>query len=480
MRKVSLLILFLILSLCGAWAQNWQPVNLNYSYNYQLTPTEYITNTVKVDSVLVVNNDSVFYLNRIMTNCDTCPDNEYNQFALKNQPQFLMREMVKESPNSFLFQDNEEFRIEPQSSLNESWIYSVSENIDAEITFAGEETFMGVADSVKHISLSTGEVIKIAKNHGIIQFPAENGENYELIGIDGEIEVGEHLPNFWDFYDYEVGDVFQRLEYFYDFGSDSQEFDLKNFEITSKEVLDDRLIYTVTGWKVHLDHFYPEPEIYHVLYYSSLDEVIVYVDSLKHWTNSYPGKMVNLTEFSHIYGETEALHKTEINKTEEGYEKTIGTQQFRPFHHDLVDSELLISNEGSPLMSVFVSYKENCGNESEWNGFEHSGGSLLQSKIHNGDTIGKFIPLNALVNMGYRLNYKTEIYPNPVKENQTLKIKSKERVNSYKLYNITGRLVSQGKLNDNTIKFENQKAGIYFLNIYTANENYRKKIIITH
>ena len=139
MKHIQLKILIVLFSVFNATAQNWKPVNQSDKYNYQLSSTDFITNTIKVDSVNVIEGDSILYLNRIVTNCDTCKNNEYNNFALKNQPQFLMRKMIKKSDSLFVFQDTLEYHIKPLSEWGESWVFDARNSIRAIVSYLGQQ-----------------------------------------------------------------------------------------------------------------------------------------------------------------------------------------------------------------------------------------------------------------------------------------------------------------------------------------------------
>ena len=56
-------ILIMVFALNIASAQNWKPINANLKYNYSDVNCYY---TVWVDSVKCINNDSVFYLNKVI------------------------------------------------------------------------------------------------------------------------------------------------------------------------------------------------------------------------------------------------------------------------------------------------------------------------------------------------------------------------------------------------------------------------------
>lgn len=152
MKQLFFLSAFLFLLSLSSVSQNWKPLNITDKYNYKLGESEVITHTIFADSVLVINGDSVFYLNRIMTNCDTCANNQYNQFALKNQPQFLMRKMTKISDSLYFFQDTSQFCILPHKSLGETWLFDTTKNISAAITVVATAIIFGQTDSIKQIN----------------------------------------------------------------------------------------------------------------------------------------------------------------------------------------------------------------------------------------------------------------------------------------------------------------------------------------
>ena len=63
---------FLLVLLAGIWgAQNWTPVSRNDNFNFSLAGQNYISNTIWVDSAFASGSDSIFFLNRIVTDCDT-------------------------------------------------------------------------------------------------------------------------------------------------------------------------------------------------------------------------------------------------------------------------------------------------------------------------------------------------------------------------------------------------------------------------
>lgn len=69
----------------------------------------------------------------------------------------------------------------------------------------------------------------------------------------------------------------------------------------------------------------------------------------------------------------------------------------------------------------------------------------------------------------------TRLYPNPVRE--TLNIDSKEQLNSYKIINLQGVTLQEGKLNSNSISVSQLPIGIYRIVFSTPTGIITKKIV---
>ena len=145
----------------GISAQNWNPISLNITYNYKTDTVQWITNTIFVDSINVNLNDTIFYLNRIMGECNTCPNQTYK---LMNKPQFLLKQVTKKTDSLFIFQDTSEFNIKPLKSNGDFWTFDSINSINATITSVSLQNILGIMDSIKTISLSNGDTIILSKS----------------------------------------------------------------------------------------------------------------------------------------------------------------------------------------------------------------------------------------------------------------------------------------------------------------------------
>ncbi len=486
MKKLQLIILMLFLSI-NLFAQNWQPVNKSSVYNFQIDTADYITNTIKIDSVEIIDTDSVFYFNRIMTNCDTCSNNENNYYALKNQPQFLMREMVKKSDSLYIFQDTSEFRIMPRLKFGQSWIYDTENNISAVISYEGETDFFGIADSIKTISLSNGKSITISKNFGIIQFYAQTDYYYNLVGIEGNITLGEHLPNFWDFYNYDVGDVFQRQTYSASWGDGYYGFfRIKKYEILSKEIRNDTITYEISGWTKDIDiEDWGWPNVHYDTIAYTFEDTIIFIDSVNHFTNKTNHEFIDIVEYTELqYVEEPLLDKIKTTKEDNIYSKQCGTFDYytHPFYHySNIHADLFERNYYVPDMVVYK-YTEGLGLYYDMYYFEMANGDFHMGKVHNGDTIGTIYSDSHFEYWATNINkietQNTLIYPNPIKNGQNLQIKSDEEVLEYNIYNISGQKVLSGNIYSNEININSLFSGVYILELKTKDKIIREKLII--
>lgn len=211
---LSKIFLLMVISSTG-FSQSWQPLTIGWKYNYKLDSSAFITNTIWIDSAEFINTDSVFYLNRIVTHCDTCtaalggPNPCDSCYALKNQPQFLQRKVTGLANGIFYFNDTSKIVIASSAALNDTWLFDSINNITAQIISVGTDSVFGTIDSVKTILLTSGDTIKLSMSYFILQYPDLYGQNsyYHLAGIEGP-NIGEKVPGFWEFFDFNVGDVF--------------------------------------------------------------------------------------------------------------------------------------------------------------------------------------------------------------------------------------------------------------------------------
>jgi hypothetical protein len=221
MKKNYLVILLSLFCLLSE-AQNWNVFNKNYRYNYKHDASTIISNVLFQDSISQLGSDTIYYMNRIGMLCvGACPGytsvlTVSNPAAILNLPQFLQRTIIKYANGLVMLKDPNKLALKPNCALNQTWLFDSISNITATCTAIHQQNLFGILDSVKTILLNQQDTIRISKSFGIISFPELYNQNrsYRLLGIenlnsyDSTALFGTKVPNAWDFYNYQVGDIF--------------------------------------------------------------------------------------------------------------------------------------------------------------------------------------------------------------------------------------------------------------------------------
>jgi hypothetical protein len=203
MKNLAFILVICISTL--SFSQNWTLISTDKQYHYfqeDVHPA-----TIKVDSMDFLGDDVMFYLNRIVVECDTC-EQSWLPYFLYNQPNFLQKKVLLQD-SVFRFLDTNAFAIRPYAPVGTNWMFDTINNINASIIGASMVTTFGESDSLKLISLSNGYSIILSKNFGIKSFQVNGDEpEFQLKGVQGVNDYGYYVPDMDDYYDYQVGDVF--------------------------------------------------------------------------------------------------------------------------------------------------------------------------------------------------------------------------------------------------------------------------------
>ena len=418
--KKYFILTFIIISNLSLIGQNWIPVNPDYKYNYRHDTAQYITNTIYIDSIEIINGDSVFYLNRIMSACDTCTSLPWGTgyYQLKNQPQFLQKKIIRIDEDVWMFDDTARFYLKPGAESGESWVFDSIQNITAQVDQKYLGTIFNIQDSIKRISLSDGRELSISRNYGIVAFDINVGESIYLEGIEG-LDLGIQIPKFHDFFNFQVGDVFQYYAWAgWATGSGyASVYTQEKMTILNKYVFPDSVRYDIhkIGRKVYWDTSFP----YDTSYFNEFSS-ISFIDSAGHICNKYNNEMLRNPEIV-IIEEYPHFAKAELSQENDTtvtkgfgsvqYDNSVFTYQNYPdtsLHEDLLEAcctDLYISTYKTGLGETFYSL---------WI-FEFEQGRELLGYIKNGDTVGIIIDDSTLT-YTYDLTANTgsfSIYPNP-------------------------------------------------------------------
>lgn len=467
MKKIFFL--FLLTLPFGLYSQNWSLINHNYSYHYSENSSGLYSTTIKTDSISVNGGDTIFYLNRIITNCNSCPTTTSNYYLRYNQPSFLQRNVLK-SNNTFVFLDTTSYVIHPNDNVGSSWTFDSINSISAQIISTNVSTIFGsTIDSVKYILLSNLDTIIVSKNFGIIQFQINNiSPKYKLIGINSSsLNIGFTMPMFFDFYDFNVGDVFQYHEYFYAYGSIMQ----GNENYTKITILNKTIIGDTIKYGVHSNRKqWQLGSIFNPYNTTIIDNNgnIQYINSQNDLSNAYNNKFqVEAGGFENYVTAAKVSYEGSLLNTKSCSDNIIPQVPF--FSIDTNSTDLLMGYAGYPVDAYNRELKMGLGQVSlEISFFEATYYKYLIGYIKNGVTTGT-VYVDFVGTQDNYFSADVKAYPNPSKDNVTIEFNT-INYNSEKtivINDVSGRKIKEFHTKKEKLEIDISilEKGIYFFEI---------------
>lgn len=467
--KQSLSFIFILLAL-SCIGQNWNLVNENQVLNYKTASDQFVATTVWVDSSSTLGTEQTLFLNRIVLPCDTCNNSSYLQEYLRNQAHFLGKE-IHVSGDKYVVNGANEVVLFPRKSLNESWLYDTLNNITAEIILKEERMIFNVMDSVMVIQLSNLEIIEVSKTYGLLKFPDNGqGEEINLVGIDN-LDLGETVPGFEEFYDFDIGDVFYYQTRYEDFQSQNFENSEYRKEIIGKQIVGDTMIYEVqiTGASFVYG-------IYHDPSYFSYTKFETYVNDGSTFANTYHQDLLeyqtvpvwNVCQFHY---DSEGVFTKTIAEGNPGYDRS----SFR------IDTTTELLSFTSGTMYFNEEFKVGLGKtiyDEFW--FEYGTKENLIGYIKGTDTVGMVQPLYYYTSNReiYRNNSELLVYPNPSPNYLYWEWPAqKHQETQVIIYDIAGRELIRKRTIDNRIDISSLNKGMYVLTIIIDDQLVSKRIV---
>jgi len=502
MYKKLYFFFFLLIFCFTSNAQSWKPFYKGDTTNFKYNNSVIVSHTIWVDSAKFVSGDSVFYLNRVFLNCDTCLHipgylNCDTCFALDNQPQFLQRKIIKKDNGRYLLNDTSNLEIRTLAKLNDSWLFDAARGITATVVNTSLQIVFGLNDSVKTIRLSNSDTIKLSKSFGFIQFPNLYGAgNYKLVGIENR-HKGEKVPGFWEIFNFNVGDVFQYFGRYTNGGMNEKDEYVKKYYIISKTITSDKFIYYVH--RIQKGKKYPlSPPSGGVPYvYNDYLNIEYNKNGQNPPYNYEPDKIVNrfsnykfttLNCFKH-YSYITLITVDSLNIIT----KKVGA--VNPPNMGINKSYLPYTIPGVYYVTMgsvidgaaHGEYKVGLGRTSVFVGcFEIDRYEFLEGYIKNGDTVGVITPDGTLLGLPKpesSIMNKICIFPNPFSENTLINIKENaEYPCTLTVFNCQGQLVRTETINSKDFMFKRNQltCGIYIIKVLNNEQNligYGKLII---
>jgi hypothetical protein len=465
--------------------QQWRPLTSNEKFNFRIDSAGYISNSIWVDSIKIENGDSVFFLNRVVTKCDTC---YYPYWRLCNQPQFLQKKIIQNPGGLYIFQEPGKYYLKTLAPLNASWLFDSVASITAQVVNKSFELIFNIYDSIKTIQLSNGDTIRLSKNHGILKFPDFNlDQHYHLEGIEGR-NIGIVIPKFADFFNFNVGDIFQYKGGWHSYAiPPSGGGGLSKITINSRDSSYGYYAYEATAigcyWPDYMGMHGDTTHYYEI-------ETLVYNDSITHFCNYYPLQIMEDQVDVNAAGPNSSYM---IITKDTNQLITKSSREDNPIDPDLLyihgsywspsyPYEVLIPDGNSFIRK----YKTGLGLTREYYMiFEYMSDHELIGYVKNGDTVGIIYP-DYVILESIKENENGRIctvFPNPANNKVIISFKEtpKDRV-IVEIFSSDGRMVLKKLFEKSIEKMETDVhelgKGMYYIKIHSNGNDIVKKLII--
>jgi len=457
-----LAIIILISSLLNA--QNWKPVNSVNKYNYFIGDKPEAT--IWVDSVDILNGDSVYILNKVLKKVKDIDSYSCIASYLENQPQQFLSKITFCQNGEYKMENDtlSSFLLKPNNSLNKLWVFDSINNITATITSINSITIFNNTDSVKTIKLSNQDTIIISKNYGILKFPMFNSthKHIYLAGIEGS-NLGVIFPKFNDFFDFEIGDVFYyKFEYHQRF---FQVLAYKKKTILSKEIKGDTIIYNI-NYKYHgtlHDNYDQYPDS---VTYFDRNDTMIYINDTNNFLNKYNNQIVggndDYTKYKPVITNYEPSYNT--------YSKIYPLNSFCKSQYS--DTIIECPDPSScSFKQITYSYVKGYGMTNmtklelnDWYEYDRTS-EVLFGGIKNGQEYGESIALSIFPLQRNQIIFN--LYPIPTKDFLSIESQIINDEYSIIIYDLTGKEVFSSKSFGNSkINITNLRGGIYFITLH--------------
>lgn len=500
MKKELYLIVFLSSCILSN-AQNWQLFNHADKYNY-LNLKDSMIHTIWVDSVSAEGEDSLQFFNKVLHYKNVWStyynDSVYEATLTNNK---LFNQVCTKTGDSLFFLGLEkEWLIKPKKGLNASWEFS--DTVDAVITEYRQDTILNIPDSTKTIELSNDQVIKISKSFGIVYWMMGPDKEFKLIGIDGV--YGISVPTFADYFDYNVGDVFQYVKEEYIESEHAAYTYFMKFSVTSKEVHNDSLFYRVDGiMKTAMSGIVSDPWGNPLVITDEWSEEIMHqsllVNNSDFFVNKYYNELVEVKNTSlgfypTIYGPDDWLEEHTYYSMD--VMLSANNEIVKCFSLDLIDAYPLINyrlllrvNPDSDTIT-YRSIEYGCENLFSfelkpgigvsfysWTDGMSPGRFEFVGAIIDGDTIGTVNDDSYfMVSINNNPATALTVYPNPFTNELHLTIKSNSEI---EIFDLKGMLVYTSflPLGETTLNLEKLKKGLYIMKLTDDSGFHQTKIM---
>jgi hypothetical protein len=514
--KRFLLIFMLICTAGLLHAQPWTPVTANDTFHYQKDGDAEITGSFFPVSAAANNGDTTFTFNKTGCincvtftggpSCDSC-------YGLRNLPAVVAGYAIQKTANGICTFTGSDTRIlQTLAEVGDSWTFSSSPNVTAQVVSKAASSVLGQPDSIKTAVLSTGDTVVWSAAHGIVQWPVafSSGQYYRLKGIENR-NLGHQMLTMFDYYDFQPGDVFQ----YYGFSFEPWSGDLitawSKYTVLQRQNYTDSIVYT---YEVYLSNMsqpvmpQSSPTTYSNTYYPQRTNVITNCSS--HYLNQ-PNHSMIAPRIYNSYSYYPQPHWGCADTINGG-----GVNELMYFHDSLnnpgvyfgsyplnnavawfplsPNSDTLWGIEPFTQLTpappefnnaVYARYVKGLGLvEANWDQlFEYSRYEWLMGYVKSGDTVGLIYP-NTYFNLSTPESQLLSVhcFPTPANESLRIELVQTNGTARIELLNLQGEVVEQIATTNtvHTLSTVAIPAGMYLLRVSNDEGVRVQRVVIAH
>lgn len=500
----SFIFIFLFLAttfLNSQTTYEWYPLQPNTEYNYRFDTSLTISSVLKTDSSKLVSGQTVYYLNKIVLPCDTCKNQSLSNdpvdstYMLTQQPQFLGHNFRFISPDVFYFKGaGKAFTIRIHTPAGATWIYDSIAGITATTVAKSQQLVFGNADSVVTIALSSSDTLMLSKQYGMLRFSeyAVSKLKYSLVGIKGGAFYGQQQKFFADFFNYATGNIFQ-----YEFSDD--DFNLspplfkrgnEKWEMLNVINYPDSVVCQVK--KTYFDSTWLGGNPPTITSYTQTVN-ISFIDSLRHFTNSYPLQEISANPYFIMPSSFNFIHRVMTGLDSKG-------RSVKNFGENCPNLALTGGKTGAAQQTAFpnVYINRNNGNSRRLVGREAVEGLGITSEFYDdydriyhrcligyikgNDTSGTIYGSSVGIKE-WQQDIAVSVYPNPASDYLTVENHTAQPL-TLQIYSIQGQLLETTEAgaasNQKTISTRHLGNGVYLLRILAGNKKAERRLVVIH
>lgn len=443
MRKYLLIPILLYVNV--TFAQNWTPFNFEEVFYYQTDTAAYPDVVFRTDSLEIIGTDTFGCFNTVFKAVDDVLFDKYTE-------QFWQKKMRNAGDGLFYFTSPYSLALQTHAQPGDSWTFNLTTGATATILSADTATIIGTLDSIKTLITSDGYQIVLSKEHGLISFPARMSPSSlycTLTGIGGR-DIGIRLPDFADYFDYQVGDIFQYSYYYWYFKWDSYG---RLIKFTVDDVIKTDTIITVSVSGIQLIGEHHDP---------SHEETTAYIDTTFYIlpadhsvANKLPNAYADMyLEFPFYWYLTDG-HNYDIAQTWGVDSLNNQTTSDAFCMEGIVSNSWFVAQDENQfaiepyydMSNYCVQYTSGLGlTHVEHTGIESGGELRLTAYRKNGDTVGVLLDDTAFIASIAAYPMQTlKVYPNPVTDMLYCSYPMQSGADwKYHIVDLNGKVVIQG------------------------------------